>query len=87
MASKMAIYQNKVHILKQSSIFSYKSGRRETELKSGRLPHKSVELTCMDVAQLPLVHVAKTLIKIVIIKDVKAIMFASKVNNYIYNIF
>lgn len=47
MASNMAIYQNKECMLKKSSRFCNKSGRQETELKSGRLPLKSVELTCM----------------------------------------
>lgn len=34
-----------VYLSSQSGRFSIKIGRRETELKSGRLPPKAVELT------------------------------------------
>lgn len=45
MVSKMVIYQNIECILKDSGRFS-NSSKWKTELKSGKLPHKTVDLMC-----------------------------------------
>lgn len=49
MASKMVIYQNNECILKESGRFSNKSSKWKTELKSGGLPRKTVDLMCMQI--------------------------------------
>lgn len=48
MVSKMVIYQNIECILKESGRFS-NSSKWKTELKSGKLPHKTVDLMCMQI--------------------------------------
>lgn len=48
-ASKMVIYKNNECILKKSGRFSNKSSKWKTELKSGGLPRKTVDLMCMQI--------------------------------------
>lgn len=45
----MIIYQNNECILKESGRFSNKSSKWKTDLKSGGLPHKTVDLMCMQI--------------------------------------
>lgn len=45
----MIIYQNNECILKVSGRFSNKSSKWKTELKSGKLPHKTVDNVYADI--------------------------------------
>lgn len=45
----MVIYKNNECILKESGRFSNKSSKWKTELKSGGLPRKTVDLMCMQI--------------------------------------